>query len=147
MSDERAEKSGSTMVALRGVTKTFERGGEKLQILNGLDLDITEGSFEALMGPSGSGKSTLLNIVAGLDRPSAGSVVIKGEKSEEKQDKARDYYLKERQYGAFERSFAVPETVDTAKVDAAFKNGVLTVTLPKSEAAQTPEQKVEVKAA
>ena len=76
-----------------------------------------------------------------------GNVVIKGEKSEEKQDKAKDYYLKERQYGAFERSFAVPETVDTAKVDAAFRNGVLTVTLPKSEAAQAPEQKVEVKAA
>ena len=79
MSDYRAEKDGNAMVTLRGVTKTFERGGEKLQILSGLDLDIAEGSFEALMGPSGSGKSTLLNIVAGLDRPSAGSVVVKGE--------------------------------------------------------------------
>jgi putative ABC transport system ATP-binding protein len=68
-----------TMVKLRGVTKTFERGGEKLQILQGLDLDVPEGSFEALMGPSGSGKSTLLNIVAGLDRPTAGSVVVNGE--------------------------------------------------------------------
>ena len=79
MSDHQAEKDGTAMVTLRGVTKTFERGGEKLQILSGLELDITEGSFEAMMGPSGSGKSTLLNIVAGLDRPSAGSVVVKGE--------------------------------------------------------------------
>ena len=77
--ESRGVASGVPMVKLRGVTKTFERGGEKLQILSGLDLDIAEGSFEALMGPSGSGKSTLLNIVAGLDRPSAGSVIVKGE--------------------------------------------------------------------
>lgn len=69
----------SSMVKLRGVTKTFERGGEKLSILSGLDLDIAEGSFEALMGPSGSGKSTLLNIIAGLDKPTAGSVLVKGQ--------------------------------------------------------------------
>jgi putative ABC transport system ATP-binding protein len=69
----------SSMVQLRGVTKTFERGGERLQVLSGLDLDIKEGAFEALMGPSGSGKSTLLNIVAGLDRPTSGSVLVNGE--------------------------------------------------------------------
>lgn len=69
----------NSMVQLRGVTKTFERGGERLQVLSGLDLDIKQGAFEALMGPSGSGKSTLLNIVAGLDRPSSGSVTVNGE--------------------------------------------------------------------
>ena len=76
-----------------------------------------------------------------------GNIVIKGEKREEKEEKSKDYYLKERQYGSFERSFAVPDSVDTAKVDAAFKNGVLTVTLPKTAAAQKPEKKVAVKSA
>jgi putative ABC transport system ATP-binding protein len=71
--------SDEPMVKLRGVTRTFERGGERLQVLSGLDLDIKEGSFEALMGPSGSGKSTLLNIVAGLDRPTSGSVLVNGQ--------------------------------------------------------------------
>jgi len=71
--------SDEPMVKLRGVTRTFERGGERLQVLSGLDLDINEGSFEALMGPSGSGKSTLLNIVAGLDRPTSGSVLVNGQ--------------------------------------------------------------------
>lgn len=71
--------SDEPMVKLRGVTRAFERGGERLQVLSGLDLDIKEGSFEALMGPSGSGKSTLLNIVAGLDRPTSGSVLVNGQ--------------------------------------------------------------------
>ncbi len=72
--------SGSTrpIVELRGVTKTFYRGKEPLQVLEGIDLDVPEGSFEALMGPSGSGKSTLLNLIAGLDRPSSGSAHVAG---------------------------------------------------------------------
>lgn len=67
------------MVRLRGITKTFERGGETIKVLSGLDLDISEGSFEALMGPSGSGKSTLLNIIAGLDKPTSGTIHVKGQ--------------------------------------------------------------------
>jgi putative ABC transport system ATP-binding protein len=58
------------------VGKADYRGKEKLQVLEGLDIDIEAGSFEALMGPSGSGKSTLLNIVAGLDTASSGSVKV-----------------------------------------------------------------------
>jgi putative ABC transport system ATP-binding protein len=64
------------MVALKGVTKTFTRGGEAIRVLDGLDLNIGQGSFEALMGPSGSGKTTLLNLIAGLDRPTSGSVRV-----------------------------------------------------------------------
>ncbi len=71
--------SESTMVRVRGLSKIYERGGEQLKVLSGLDLDLAEGTFEALMGPSGSGKSTLLNIIAGLDRPSSGTVEVKGE--------------------------------------------------------------------
>ncbi len=68
------------LVSLRGIVKIYERGGEQLKILDGLDLEIAKGSYEALMGPSGSGKSTLLNLIAGLDRPTAGSIDIGGKR-------------------------------------------------------------------
>ena len=67
------------LIELGGVDKVFRRGSEEIHVLGGLDLQIPEGEFLALMGPSGSGKTTLLNLVGGLDRPSAGSVVVGGE--------------------------------------------------------------------
>jgi len=60
-----------------------------------------------------------------------GNLTIKGEKKEEKEEKKKDYYLQERHYGSFERSFGIPGTVDADKIEANFKRGVLTVTLPK----------------
>ncbi len=75
-----------------------------------------------------------------------GSLTIKGEKQEKKEEKEKGYYLRERHYGSFERSFDVPETVDADKIEASFKNGVLTVTLPKKPEAQKPAKKIEVKA-
>jgi putative ABC transport system ATP-binding protein len=66
------------MVELRKVGKTFYRGAEPVPILSGLDLQVPEGAFEALMGPSGSGKSTLLNLIAGMDRPTSGQAVVAG---------------------------------------------------------------------
>jgi HSP20 family protein len=76
-----------------------------------------------------------------------GGLTIKGEKQEEKEEKKKNYYLHERHFGSFERCFAVPEGVETDKIDASFKKGVLTVTLPKKPEAQKPEKKIEVKAA
>ena len=76
----RAEEKGESLVTLRGIVKIYERGGEQLKILDGLDLEIAKGSYEALMGPSGSGKSTLLNLIAGLDRPTSGSIEIGGKR-------------------------------------------------------------------
>ena len=70
--------SGASIVTLKAIDKTFYRGKEPIHVLERLDLDVPQGSFEALMGPSGSGKSTLLNIIAGLDRPSSGSVMVAG---------------------------------------------------------------------
>ena len=67
-----------SIVTLSKITKTFFRGSEPIRVLEGLDLDVPNGSFEALMGPSGSGKSTLLNIIAGLDRPTSGAVRVAG---------------------------------------------------------------------
>jgi HSP20 family protein len=69
---------------------------------------------------------------------------IKGEKNEEKEEKKKDYHLSERRYGSFERSFGIPEGVDEDKIDASFKKGVLTVTLPKRPEAQKPEKKIAV---
>jgi HSP20 family protein len=76
-----------------------------------------------------------------------GNLTIKGEKQGEKEEKKKDYYLQERKFGSFERCFGIPEDVDTGKIKAAFKNGILTVTLPKSLEAQKPAKNIEVKAA
>ncbi len=65
-----------TLIRLAGVTKAYERGGQALTVLEKLDLEVARGAFEALMGPSGSGKTTLLNLIAGLDKPTSGSIDI-----------------------------------------------------------------------
>jgi putative ABC transport system ATP-binding protein len=70
--------TAASIIALRGVRKTYFRGKEPIHVLSDLDLDVPVGGYEALMGPSGSGKSTLLNLIAGLDRPSAGSLRVAG---------------------------------------------------------------------
>ena len=75
-----------------------------------------------------------------------GNLIIKGEKEEEKEEKKKDYYLRERHFGSFERQFAVPEGVDTDKIEASFRKGVLTFTLPKKPEAIKAEKKIEVKA-
>jgi putative ABC transport system ATP-binding protein len=68
-----------TLVRVENVHKFYQRGAERLDILNGLSLEIPQGDFLALMGPSGSGKTTLLNLLGGLDRPSSGTVEVAGE--------------------------------------------------------------------
>lgn len=67
------------LVRVRGIDKVFRRGSEEIHVLGGLDLEVPEGEFLALMGPSGSGKSTLLNLIGGLDLPSQGTVEVGGE--------------------------------------------------------------------
>jgi putative ABC transport system ATP-binding protein len=66
------------LVEIRDVHKSFQRDAQRIDVFTGLTLDIAEGSFTALMGPSGSGKSTLLNLLAGLDRPTSGTVRVAG---------------------------------------------------------------------
>jgi putative ABC transport system ATP-binding protein len=68
--------SDGSIVHLRGVSKHYARGSEKVQVLHHVDLDIAKGDFVALIGPSGSGKTTLLNLIAGLDQPTTGKVVV-----------------------------------------------------------------------
>jgi putative ABC transport system ATP-binding protein len=66
------------MVDVRNVTKVYRKDAEELVVLNGLSLQVNEGDYAALMGPSGSGKSTLLNLIAGIDKPTSGDVVVAG---------------------------------------------------------------------
>src|SRR3981189_652199 len=71
--------NSSSLIRVRGLNKTYSRGGEKIQVLQGLNLDVDKGDFVAFMGPSGSGKTTLLNLLGGLDVPSAGSITVDGD--------------------------------------------------------------------
>src|SRR5947209_17040911 len=68
--------SREPIVRVSHVHKFFRRGSEQIDVLNDLSLEVPEGEFLALMGPSGSGKTTLLNLIAGLDRPSEGRIVV-----------------------------------------------------------------------
>jgi putative ABC transport system ATP-binding protein len=71
--------NGDSLIRLRGLDKSYRRGGEEIHVLQGLNLDVEKGEFVAFMGPSGSGKTTLLNLVGGLDVPSAGTVTVAGD--------------------------------------------------------------------
>jgi putative ABC transport system ATP-binding protein len=68
----------AALVEIRGLIKTYRRGGQTIEVLHGVDLDIPRGDFVALMGPSGSGKTTLLNLIGGLDTPTGGTIVVDG---------------------------------------------------------------------
>ena len=66
------------LARLKSVSRIYQKGKEKVEVLHELDLEIAEGDFIAIMGPSGSGKTTLLNLLGGLDRPTAGTVTVGG---------------------------------------------------------------------
>jgi putative ABC transport system ATP-binding protein len=68
------------LVSIRDLHKVYHRGGERIDVLQGVNLDIPAGDFLALMGPSGSGKTTLLNLTGGLDTPSEGSITVAGDR-------------------------------------------------------------------
>jgi putative ABC transport system ATP-binding protein len=70
----------ATLVSLRNLHKTYRRGPETIDVLHGIDLDIDQGDFVALMGPSGSGKTTLLNLIGGLDSPTTGEIEVAGQR-------------------------------------------------------------------
>src|SRR5580692_3969171 len=74
----RVDGSGSagSLIQVRGLDKTYRRGNEDIDVLQGLNLDVDKGDFVAFMGPSGSGKTTLLNLLGGLDVPSAGGITV-----------------------------------------------------------------------
>jgi len=71
--------ASSALIQVRGLNKTYRRGSEQIQVLQGLNLDVDKGDFVAFMGPSGSGKTTLLNLLGGLDVPTAGTISVSGD--------------------------------------------------------------------
>ena len=79
--------SNEILVRVANVEKTFHRGSEEIQVLKGLDLEVPQGEFLALMGPSGSGKSTLLNLIGGLDRATKGTVQIGPDRIDQMSDR------------------------------------------------------------
>src|SRR3989442_2630176 len=66
------------LVEVRNVHKAFQRDSQVIEVFENLTLDVAAGGFTALMGPSGSGKSTFLNLLAGLDRPTSGTITVAG---------------------------------------------------------------------
>ena len=77
-----------SLVSVKEVNKTYQRGGETLIVLDDLNLEVPKGDFLALMGPSGSGKSTLLNLIGGLDTPTSGRIEVDGERLDTLNSKA-----------------------------------------------------------
>jgi putative ABC transport system ATP-binding protein len=71
-----------SIVSIKGITKAYVRGKQRVEVLRGIDLTVEQGEFLALMGPSGSGKTTLLNLIGGLDRPDRGTITVAGERLE-----------------------------------------------------------------
>jgi len=71
--------NNDSLIRIRGLDKTYRRGGEEIHVLQGLNLDVGKGEFVAFMGPSGSGKTTLLNLLGGLDTPTRGSISVAGD--------------------------------------------------------------------
>jgi HSP20 family protein len=74
-----------------------------------------------------------------------GVLMIKGEKAEDKEEKSKDFHMRERRFGAFERALRIPDMVDPDKIEATFKKGVLMVKMPKTAEAQKPVRKIPVK--
>ncbi|MCA1825441.1 MAG: ABC transporter ATP-binding protein [Myxococcales bacterium] len=74
-----APQPGKAIIQIRDLRKVYVRDRQELTVLDGINLDVPEAAFEALMGPSGSGKTTLLNLIAGIDSPTSGSIKVSGE--------------------------------------------------------------------
>jgi putative ABC transport system ATP-binding protein len=73
----------TTLIEIRGLSKAYRRGKQRVEVLHQIDLNVPQGDFLALMGPSGSGKTTLLNLLGGLDKPSSGSISVGGQRIDE----------------------------------------------------------------
>ncbi len=88
MSEGTVQAGNGVLVSVQQVEKYYRRGTEAVHVLEGIDLEVRQGEFLALMGPSGSGKSTLLNLIGGLDRPSKGSVAVSHRRIDRLSDRA-----------------------------------------------------------
>ena len=133
---------GAWRSPLRGsFIEPFRRAEVAFAALPAVDVTETDKSYEITAElPGMDDKNIDVKFANGL-------LTIKGEKQDEKEETKKDYYVRERSFGSFERTFQVPDGVDPDKIEATFKKGVLMVTLPKSVEAQKAEKKIAVKAA
>jgi HSP20 family protein len=114
---------------------------QKLALAPAVDIVESEKAYEVTAElPGMDEKSIDVNV-------RDGGLTIKGEKKDEKEEKGKDFYVSERRFGSFERYFRLPDGVDADKIEANFKKGILTITLPKKAEAQKPAKTIEVKAA
>ncbi len=119
----------------------FRRGEPAFAAMPAVDVSETDKAYEITAELPGMDEKNVEVRVAN------GVLTIKGEKQDEKEEKKKDYYMRERSFGSFERTFAVPDGVDSDKIEANFKKGILSVSLPKNAEAQKAEKKIAVKAA
>jgi HSP20 family protein len=117
----------------------FRRPEVTFRTMPAIDVAETDKAYEITVELPGLDEKNIEVKVAN------GVLSIKGEKQEEKEEKEKDYYRRERSFGSFERSFQLPDDIEDDKIQATFKNGVLSVTLPKSAEAQQQAKKIEVK--
>ena len=109
-----AEKKREVVIRVRDLYKVYRMGDKKVYALNGVDLDIRRGEFCAITGPSGSGKSTLLNMLAGLEHPSKGEIVIAGKHIEKLNEKQLVTFRRER-VGFIFQSYNLIATMDAVE--------------------------------
>lgn len=119
----------------------FRRGSADLTALPAVDVSETDKAYEINADLPGMDEKNVEVKVAN------GILTIKGEKRDEKEEKQKDYHMRERSFGSFERSFQVPDNVDGEKIEANFRKGVLSVTLPKKAEAQKSAKNITIKAA
>ena len=107
----------SSLVSIRNLVMTYQRGPEKVHVLHGLDLEIPHGDFVALMGPSGSGKTTLLNLIGGLDTPTSGEYYLDGTPVRE-MSRSQRAVLRNRKIGfIFQNYNLLPKTTAVENVE------------------------------
>jgi putative ABC transport system ATP-binding protein len=126
------EQAAGPTFSLRGLSKLYGEGASAVHALRSVDLDIAEGELVVLLGPSGSGKSTLLNILGGLDRPSSGEVLFKGESLVSMDDRELTRYRREHVGFVFQFYNLIPSL--TARENVELVNEIASNPLPAAEA-------------
>jgi HSP20 family protein len=124
-----------------GAIANFEPFSRKFAVMPAVDVAENDKAYELTAElPGMDEKNIEVQVVNG-------GLTIKGEKTDEKEEKGKDRHVSERRYGSFERYFRLPDGVDAGKIEAHFAKGVLKVMLPKKAEAQQPVKKIEIKAA
>lgn len=136
----------------RAINQVFDSFFEGFNLSPFADFNTSPGRFSPSLDISENDKEFQVTAeLPGMDEKdvelslSNHTLTLKGEKKEEREDRRKDYYRMERSYGMFSRSIPIPEGVDLDKVEASFKKGVLTVTLPKTPEAQKQRKKIPIK--